>query len=68
MIYPSYNLIVYNEYFMDGGRHLGPNSRLEIVKDAGHAANIDSPNSLTDLIIPFVLGTTTDSMDPLHTN
>lgn len=49
-------------------RHLGPKSRLEIVKDAGHAANIDSPNSLTDLIIPFVLGTTTDSMDPLHTN
>lgn len=57
------------EFFMDGGRHLGPKSRLEIVKDAGHAANIDSPNSLTDLIIPFVLGSTsTDSMDPLRTN
>lgn len=52
------------EFLVDGCRHLGPKSRLEIVKDAGHAANIDAPNSLTDLIIPFVLGTTTQSLHP----
>nr|POE78304.1 hypothetical protein CFP56_64508 [Quercus suber] len=31
-------------------RHLGPKSRLAILKDSGHAVNIDSPNMVNELI------------------
>ncbi|KAA8541633.1 hypothetical protein F0562_022785 [Nyssa sinensis] len=37
-------------------RRLGPKSKLEIIKDTGHAANLESPDSLNDLIKSFVLG------------
>uniref|UniRef100_A0A5B7C4T2 Putative monoacylglycerol lipase abhd6-B-like n=1 Tax=Davidia involucrata TaxID=16924 RepID=A0A5B7C4T2_DAVIN len=37
-------------------RRLGPKSKLEIIKDTGHAANIESPDSVNDLIKSFVLG------------
>uniref|UniRef100_A0A7N2R462 Uncharacterized protein n=1 Tax=Quercus lobata TaxID=97700 RepID=A0A7N2R462_QUELO len=37
-------------------RHLGPKSRLAILKDSGHAVNIDSPNMVNELIKSFVLG------------
>lgn len=36
-------------------RHLGGNSKLEILKDTGHAANLDSPDTLNELIKSFVL-------------
>nr|POE78307.1 hypothetical protein CFP56_64511 [Quercus suber] len=36
-------------------RHLGPKSRLAILKDSGHAVNIDSPNMVNELIKSFVL-------------
>ncbi|KAK8630015.1 hypothetical protein V6N13_078827 [Hibiscus sabdariffa] len=35
-------------------RHLGSNSRLEIVKNAGHAANMESPDEINRLILSFV--------------
>ncbi|XP_028070682.1 uncharacterized protein LOC114273123 [Camellia sinensis] len=35
--------------------HLGPKSKLEIIKDTGHAVNFDSPDVLNDLIKSFVL-------------
>lgn len=37
-------------------RHLGPKSKLEIIEDTGHAANMESPHELNELIKPFVLG------------
>ncbi|XP_062025326.1 uncharacterized protein LOC133741450 [Rosa rugosa] len=37
-------------------RHLGPKSKLEIIKDTGHAANFDSPDTINGLIKSFVLG------------
>nr|GMC55728.1 2-hydroxy-6-oxononadienedioate/2-hydroxy-6-oxononatrienedioate hydrolase-like [Ipomoea batatas] len=36
-------------------RYLGPKARLEVLKDAGHAANIDCPQSLNSFIKAFVL-------------
>ncbi|GAB4842634.1 hypothetical protein Ancab_012607 [Ancistrocladus abbreviatus] len=36
-------------------RHLGPKARLEILKDTGHAANLDSPHDVNKLIKSFVL-------------
>lgn len=42
--------------FMDY-RHLGAQSRLEMIKDTGHAANIESPDAVNSLIKSFVLGT-----------
>ncbi|KAM1219251.1 hypothetical protein ACFX2G_047344 [Malus domestica] len=36
-------------------RHLGPKSKLEIIKDTGHAANFDSPDTVNALIKSFVL-------------
>ncbi|KAK8977519.1 hypothetical protein V6N11_013305 [Hibiscus sabdariffa] len=35
-------------------RHLGSNSRLEIIKNAGHAANMESPDEINRLILSFV--------------
>ncbi|GMI72367.1 hypothetical protein like AT1G17430 [Hibiscus trionum] len=35
-------------------RHLGSNARLEIIKNAGHAANMESPDELNRLILSFV--------------
>ncbi|XP_059644675.1 uncharacterized protein LOC132286365, partial [Cornus florida] len=37
-------------------RHLGPKSKLEIIKDTGHAVNVESPDTLNHLIKLFVLG------------
>ncbi|XP_065865364.1 uncharacterized protein [Euphorbia lathyris] len=37
-------------------RHLGAKSRVEIIKDTGHAANIESPAAVNSLITSFVLG------------
>ncbi|KAL3720799.1 hypothetical protein ACJRO7_005585 [Eucalyptus globulus] len=37
-------------------RHLGPKSKLEIIKDTGHAANIESPGALNNFITAFILG------------
>ncbi|KAL6134716.1 hypothetical protein ACLB2K_066944 [Fragaria x ananassa] len=37
-------------------RHLGPKSKVEIIKDTGHAVNMDAPISLNALITSFVLG------------
>ncbi|KAH7547081.1 hypothetical protein FEM48_Zijuj01G0269300 [Ziziphus jujuba var. spinosa] len=37
-------------------RHLGSKSNVEIIKDTGHAVNIDAPDSLNTLITSFVLG------------
>ncbi|KAF2294683.1 hypothetical protein GH714_015435 [Hevea brasiliensis] len=37
-------------------RHLGPKSRVEIIKDTGHAANIESPDAVNTLIASFLLG------------
>lgn len=37
-------------------RMLGPKVKLEILKESGHAANVDSPKELNDLIISFILG------------
>ncbi|KAL5822362.1 hypothetical protein ACOSQ4_020262 [Xanthoceras sorbifolium] len=37
-------------------RSLGPRSRLVIIKNIGHAANIESPNQLNNLITSFALG------------
>ncbi|XP_040952180.1 uncharacterized protein [Gossypium hirsutum] len=37
-------------------RHLGKNSRLEIIKNVGHAANLESPDELNKLIFSFVIG------------
>ncbi|GAV82710.1 Abhydrolase_6 domain-containing protein [Cephalotus follicularis] len=42
--------------------HLGPKSRLEIIKDTGHAANMESPDAVNRSIKSFVLGTP----DSLH--
>ncbi|CAI9280930.1 unnamed protein product [Lactuca saligna] len=36
-------------------RHLGPKSTLKIIKDVGHAANVEAPYSLNELITSFVL-------------
>ncbi|KAL8458690.1 hypothetical protein ACS0TY_036263 [Phlomoides rotata] len=36
-------------------RNLGPNSRLEIIRDTGHAVNIDAPDTLNALIKEFIL-------------
>ncbi|XP_076955131.1 uncharacterized protein LOC143629863 [Bidens hawaiensis] len=36
-------------------RHLGLRSKLEILKDVGHAANIEAPNSLNKLATLFLL-------------
>ncbi|KAJ6711672.1 hypothetical protein OIU79_007997 [Salix purpurea] len=36
--------------------HLGPRSRVKIIKEMGHAANIESPGAVNDLITSFVLG------------
>ncbi|XP_047958216.1 2-hydroxy-6-oxononadienedioate/2-hydroxy-6-oxononatrienedioate hydrolase-like [Salvia hispanica] len=36
-------------------RNLGPKASLEILRDAGHAVNFDSPDSLNDLIKGFIL-------------
>lgn len=36
-------------------RHLGSKSELEIIKDTGHAANFDSPDTVNALIKSFVL-------------
>ncbi|KAK8546867.1 hypothetical protein V6N13_093906 [Hibiscus sabdariffa] len=35
-------------------RHLGSRSRLEIIKNAGHAANMESPDEINKLILSFV--------------
>nr|GEX77155.1 alpha/beta hydrolase fold-1 [Tanacetum cinerariifolium] len=35
-------------------RHLGPKSKLEILKDVGHAANMEAPYSLNKLVTMFV--------------
>ncbi|KAL6335405.1 hypothetical protein AAG906_029648 [Vitis piasezkii] len=37
-------------------RHFGPKTKLEIIKDTGHALNIDSPARLYELIESFSLG------------
>ena len=37
-------------------RILGPKSRLIILKDTGHAINIDSPKELNELIKSFIFG------------
>ncbi|CAK7356522.1 unnamed protein product [Dovyalis caffra] len=37
-------------------RHLGPKSKVKIIKDMGHAANIESPGAVNALITSFVLG------------
>ncbi|XP_071729445.1 uncharacterized protein [Rutidosis leptorrhynchoides] len=37
-------------------RHLGEKSKLEIIKEVGHAINFEAPYSLNQLIICFVLG------------
>uniref|UniRef100_A0A2P2QLC2 Abhydrolase domain containing n=1 Tax=Rhizophora mucronata TaxID=61149 RepID=A0A2P2QLC2_RHIMU len=37
-------------------RHLGSKSRIEIIKDTGHAVNIESPGAVNSLIASFVLG------------
>ncbi|KAB5574188.1 hypothetical protein DKX38_001382 [Salix brachista] len=37
-------------------RHLGPRSRVKIIKEMGHAANIESPGAVNELITSFVLG------------
>jgi hypothetical protein len=36
-------------------RHMGPKSKVEIIKDTGHAVNMDAPISLNALITSFVL-------------
>lgn len=36
-------------------RHLGPKSKVEIMKDTGHAVNMDAPIYLNALITSFVL-------------
>ncbi|KAL6953607.1 hypothetical protein U1Q18_006392 [Sarracenia purpurea var. burkii] len=36
-------------------RHLGPKSKVEIIKGTGHAANMEVPDALNDLIKSFVL-------------
>lgn len=36
-------------------RHLGPRAKLEIIKDTGHAANIESPDSVNALIKAFII-------------
>ncbi|KAI3913463.1 hypothetical protein MKW98_003942 [Papaver atlanticum] len=36
-------------------RHLGEKSRVEIIKDAGHAANLESPHLVNHLIRSFLL-------------
>ncbi|KAJ6427363.1 hypothetical protein OIU84_022872 [Salix udensis] len=37
-------------------RHLGPRSRVKIIKEMGHAANLESPDAVNELIKSFVLG------------
>ncbi|XP_010537613.1 PREDICTED: uncharacterized protein LOC104812248 [Tarenaya hassleriana] len=41
--------------FAHGLRRLLPNSRLEIIKEIGHAVNIEAPGALNNFIISFVL-------------
>jgi len=36
-------------------RHLGGNSRLEIVKDAGHALQLEGPGHVNNFIKSFLL-------------
>lgn len=36
-------------------RHLGPKSKLEILKDVGHAANMEAPNLLNQFATSFIL-------------
>ncbi|KAL3343926.1 hypothetical protein AABB24_027449 [Solanum stoloniferum] len=36
-------------------RHLGPRAKLEIINNTGHAANIESPDSVNALIKAFIL-------------
>ncbi|XP_074266432.1 uncharacterized protein LOC141589704 [Silene latifolia] len=42
-------------------RMIGPNARLNILKETGHAVNLDSPNELNALIKSFILGHTCDT-------
>ncbi|XP_030473490.2 uncharacterized protein LOC115691068 isoform X1 [Syzygium oleosum] len=37
-------------------KHLGPKSKLEIIKDTGHAANVESPGAVNNSIRAFILG------------
>ncbi|CAI0470690.1 unnamed protein product [Linum tenue] len=37
-------------------RHLGSKARVAIVKEAGHAVNMDAPDEVNRLIISFILG------------
>ncbi|KAK4765540.1 hypothetical protein SAY86_026630 [Trapa natans] len=37
-------------------KQIGPKARVEIIKDTGHAINIESPGLLNDLIKSFILG------------
>ncbi|KAK3030937.1 hypothetical protein RJ639_036675 [Escallonia herrerae] len=37
-------------------KHLGGQPKLGVIKDTGHAANVDSPDSLNEMIVSFVLG------------
>ncbi|GKV09830.1 hypothetical protein SLEP1_g21269 [Rubroshorea leprosula] len=44
------------EIAQDIHRHLEQKSRLEIIKDTGHGANMESPDAVNSLIISFVSG------------
>ncbi|XP_030526267.1 lipase 3 [Rhodamnia argentea] len=37
-------------------KHLGPKSKLEIINDTGHAANVESPGAVNNFIRAFILG------------
>ncbi|CBI35867.3 uncharacterized protein LOC100266896 [Vitis vinifera] len=46
-------------------RHFGPKTKLEIIKDTGHALNIDSPARLYELIESFSLGCSNSKDDDI---
>lgn len=48
--------VIFDKYMLMKCSNLGPKSRLEIIKNTGHAANVQSPSQVNNLIKSFVLG------------
>ncbi|KAF8401094.1 hypothetical protein HHK36_014397 [Tetracentron sinense] len=49
--------IIFSPYFASQLQsHLGPKSKIEMIKDVGHATNIESPAQLNNLIKSFLSG------------
>lgn len=58
-----FKLILHNICNFFECRNLGPNAKLEIIQDTGHAVNMDSPYVLNALIKGFVLPSSNNGND-----